>query len=532
MKATPSWLSTLGDLAVGARFLGSLPPFLRRRFGVEQAHSILHKRLERREDDFLALIGRAVYEQEDSPYRVILRSIGCEHGDLEYLVRREGVEGALRALLRQGIYLTVDELKGRRPVVRGSLTLAVTPSKLRNPLTTTHFTAHSGSATRSVTIDLANVRDNAVNLCLYLSARRGLKWDHALWNVPGSAALDQILRFSLFRSAPVRWFSQVDPSDPRLPPRYRWSGSLMRWAGRLAGVTFPSPEFVPPDSPLPILDWASAVLRAGRTPHLWTYASAAVRVCRSAREMGVDISGIRISMSGEPVTAARVSAVQQVGATAMPRWGATETGSVGLGCLAPSASDDMHLMHDLIALVQPGPAKAVDHLPGDAILISSLRSSARLVLLNVSTGDRATVEEGICDCPMQQLGWPIHLRDVRSFEKLTAGGMTFLDADVIRVLEEVLPASFGGGPTDYQLIEDESGEGHPRLRLLVHPSAGPLDCESVADTFLTSIGSGSHAERVMELQWRDSGLLRVERRAPIPTASGKILHLHHLRRQP
>lgn len=34
------------------------------------------------------------------------------------------------------------------------------------------------------------------------------------------------------------------------------------------------------------------------------------------------------------------------------------------------------------------------------------------------------------------------------------------------------------------------------------------------------------ASLVMGLAWRDAGLLRVERRAPLVTAAGKILHLH------
>jgi hypothetical protein len=31
---------------------------------------------------------------------------------------------------------------------------------------------------------------------------------------------------------------------------------------------------------------------------------------------------------------------------------------------------------------------------------------------------------------------------------------------------------------------------------------------------------------VTELAWRDAGLVRVERREPVATASGKIRHLH------
>lgn len=48
-------------------------------------------------------------------------------------------------------------------------------------------------------------------------------------------------------------------------------------------------------------------------------------------------------------------------------------------------------------------------------------------------------------------------------------------------------------------------------------------------TFLTAIGSGSVIERVMELLWRDADFLRVERRAPLTTHSGKVLHLHFRR---
>ena len=77
--------------------------------------------------------------------------------------------------------------------------------------------------------------------------------------------------------------------------------------------------------------------------------------------------------------------------------------------------------------------------------------------------------------------------------------MTFLDVDVIRVLDEVLPGRFGGGPTDYQLIEEETEDGRPRVRLLVHPRVGePSTSTPSADAFLTAIGRQSEGERLME----------------------------------
>src|SRR5262245_6104317 len=108
--------------------------------------------------------------------------------------------------------------------------------------------------------------------------------------------------------------------------------------------------------------------------------------------------------------------------------------------------------------------------------------------------------------------------------------MTFLDADVIRVLEEVLPAQFGGAPTDYQLVEDEGPDGLPRLALVVHPSVGPVPAAAMARAFLAAIGGGSGAERMMGIVWREAELVRVERRPPLLTESGKILHLYSMSR--
>ena len=131
-----------------------------------------------------------------------------------------------------------------------------------------------------------------------------------------------------------------------------------------------------------------------------------------------------------------------------------------------------------------------------------------------------------CGCPLERLGWVTHLHTIRSFEKLTAGGMSFKETTVIRVLEEVLPARFGGGPTDYQLVEEETDQGRPCLRLLVHPAVGPIDSQAIADAFLSALGEMSRWSRLMEDVWRQGEMLRVERQVPLTTAAGKIQHLH------
>jgi hypothetical protein len=159
-------------------------------------------------------------------------------------------------------------------------------------------------------------------------------------------------------------------------------------------------------------------------------------------------------------------------------------------------------------------------------MLTSLLPSAPLILLNVCMGDQARVARRQCSCPLDGIGWHTHLSEVRSFEKLTAGGLTFLDFDVIRVLEEVLPARFGGSGLDFQLLERADRlNGQGQIQLLVNPALGELDAGEVIDVFLAALGGGSGGERLMELQWRTNQVVEVVREPARKTASGKILHL-------
>ena len=519
---------SLTDLQSGLRFLSGLPSYLRRPLGLGEARGALRGRFERRTADFLGLIG-SIYRQPASPYRQLLALAGCEQGDLERLVADEGVEGALRALLGAGVYLTVDEFKGRQAVVRGSGRLEANPTLLRNPASTGRIPADSGGSRGIGTVvpmDFAHLRDRAVDTMLGLEARGGLEWRKAHWHVPGGGVLARLLEFSAFGRPVERWFSQVDPAAPSLHPRYRWSPRALRWGSLLAGRPLPRPEHVPLDEPLPIVRWLADHRRAGRTPHLFTFASSAVRLCQAAERAGFELRGAQFTVTGEPLTAARLAAVERAGASASARYAVTECGAVGFGCLAPSAADDVHLLHDLHALIQPGAEPADPALRPTSLLLTSLRPTTPFLMLNVSMGDQAEVLERACGCPLERVGWTTHLHTIRSQEKLTAGGMTFLDTDVIRILEEVLPARFGGGPTDYQLLEQEGPDGQPALRLLVNASVGPIDSAAVAEHFLAAMGAGSGPEQVATLLWRDANLLRVETARLRTTPAGKILHLH------
>jgi hypothetical protein len=212
--ALDSWPS-LTEALGGARLLARLPGLLRHPIGPERARALLRRRFEERDTRFLTLVRRAVYDTPHSPYRALLARAGCAYGDLERLVSRDGIEGA--------------------PVVVG--------------------------------IDLASVREEAVNLGLSLDARGGRGWTHALWSVPGSSAIRPLLRLAACGAPPATWFSKVATDARGLHPRYRWSARVLRLGGALAGRSLPSPTHVSLDDPRPVARWMQDALRRGATPH-------------------------------------------------------------------------------------------------------------------------------------------------------------------------------------------------------------------------------------------------------------------------
>jgi hypothetical protein len=516
------------DVAVGARFLTALPGFLRNTETIEAMRIVVRNRFERREAHFIDRFAEAL-RLPRSPYAQLMAHAGCTEADVAKLVRSDGIEGTLSRLLHAGVYLAGDEFKGRRPVVRGSLEFTVHPSDLVNPQAVVHGLSESSGSRgmrTPVPIDLSFVRDHAVNTHIALDAFGGGSWIHAHHGVPGGTSVTNPLELARGGRPPARWFTPVDPATPGLSSRYRVGTHAMRLVSYAAGVPLPGPTYAPFDDPMPVVRWMAGELALGGIPHLWGFASTAVLICQTAAGAGIDITGARFTMGGEPTTAARRRVVEETGAVALPRMGATETDILSFACAAPVESDDMHFFDDRHALIQPEGESDRRGVPGDAMLLTSLLPSAPVRLLNVCMGDRATVTRRQCGCGLERDGWNLHLHNVRSFEKLTAGGMTFLDVDVIRVLEEVLPARFGGRPADWQVVERIDGD-HARadVALVVDPSVGPLDIEEVADVFLAAIGGGSGGERLMELQWRNGRVLSVLREVPTRTPSGKIVHV-------
>jgi hypothetical protein len=515
---------------LGIHLVGKLATTLKKTIEPDQARAIIRERITHRESDFTALVKKCIYEKSTSPYLRLLKHAGCEYGDFEKLVHKEGLEGALHALFHQGVYLTSQEFRGESETVRGNTRIVVSPQKLKNPLAKHHVPIRSsGSRSHGTQIvrGMDFIQDTTHYLALYLKARQNrASSELATWSVPGGVILSSFIKFILAGSPPSRWFSQLDTNAKELSIRYLLSTRALEWGGKLAGVPIPHPEYVSLDDPLPIIKWMKDCLRRNQIPHLFTYTSAAVRLAQCALEASIDLQGAQITMSGEPTTSARLKTIKRCGLDALPAMGCVEVGHIGYGCFTPEAPDDMHLLKDLHAVVQPGESHDSSGLRAKGLLFSTLRSSSPLILFNVSLGDQATIKKRTCGCFQGELRMDTHIQHVRSFEKLTSGGMAFLDTEIIHVIEEELPKMFGGGPTDYQLLEDEREDGRPKLRLIIHPRVESLEADKVKEAFLQKIASGSGAEKLTSLVWRDTDLVTVERGVPKMTSTGKIYHMH------
>jgi hypothetical protein len=186
----------VGDVLIGLRFLRGFPGFLRHPIDPPRAREILERRFRERAAGFLTVVREGAYRRPGSPYHRLLAAAGCEYGDLERLVRQDGVDGALERLLRDGVYVTLDEFKGRRPIVRGSTTFTTDPTQFRNPMSGAHVAFPSGGSRGKATpilFDFAFIRDLSVNTCVILSELGGLGWTRACWDVPGSGVMIRVL---------------------------------------------------------------------------------------------------------------------------------------------------------------------------------------------------------------------------------------------------------------------------------------------------------------------------------------------------
>jgi hypothetical protein len=147
-------------------------------------------------------------------------------------------------------------------------------------------------------------------------------------------------------------------------------------------------------------------------------------------------------------------------------------------------------------------------------------------MLNMDLGDHGTFFRRRCGCRFEAYGLDQHIAQIRSYEKLSGEGMTFVKTDILRILEQVLPGRFGGTMADYQLVEQEDEHGILRLYLIVSPKVGAVDETALRHVFLDELASkGGYAPLGVDI-WRKAETLQIKRQHPMSTEAGKILPFH------
>jgi hypothetical protein len=498
------------------------------------ARSFIRQRVAAREDNFLNLVEKGIFQNAKSPYLKLLRPKQITLEDLKSWISRYGLEASLHALENEGVYFTVNEFKGVVPVKRNGVEFQCDERMFDNPFLSRAYEVQSGS-TRSagtrVQVDFDYLHQRSLYDALLLDTHGCLTAPVANWfpMFPGAPGINSSLRFAHIGNPVRRWFSQVGRDTAKVG----WERNLKVRAifalSKFYNNPLAEPEHVSLSQAGIVAEWASRMLQEHPRCVVYTFAASAVRVCIAASEQNLNLKGVRFLVTGEPLTAQKRREIESTGATPVPVYGISEAGVIAAGCNTPHVeSDHCHLYKDTMAIITHKYSVPFSGAIVNSFLFTTLLYESPKLLLNVGMGDYGDSVVGSCACGLDALGMDVHIGNIRSYEKLTGEGVSFVDSDFIGIIEHKLPAVFGGKSADYQLVEEEDSNGLPRLHLLVSPQVGTVNEEEVVKTFmalLRNTADRTWAQPGTQM-WNQSGMVRVVRDFPIPTASGKVLPFH------
>jgi len=524
----------ISEIAKYPRLALDLRWFLRGTITLEESKQVITDRLRHRDQNFLNLVKKGIYGNLRSPYLKLLKVAGCEFGDIELLVRQNGLEATLNKLLVAGVYIGWEEFKGKREVVRGGQHFQFKERDFDNPYLAGYYHVRSSGSRNAGTrtaFDLKKVEEEACYHLPMLVVGNALDAPMTLWmpGLPATAGIRHLLRDWKANKPVARWFAPVTEKQVRANLRDRLAARYIIYGSRLWGVKLAKPEYVSLQDAIKVAQWIADTKKKFGSCSLSCFVSPAVRVCQAAIKGGLDIKGVHFFVGGEPLTEAKRQQIEATGAFVIPRYSLTELGMVGCGCSNVAAVDDVHLLSDSVVLIQR--EKKVEHtdISVNAFLFTSLAATAPKILLNVESDDYGVMETRHCGCLWDELGLHRHLHTIRSYTKLTGSGMTILGSDFVRILEEVLPGKYGGAATDYQLVEEEDTEGQTHLSLIISPSVGEIAHDDVIHTVLDELNHGIHGGRLAAGFWAQVNTLRIKRMYPL-SSSGKIMTLHLMKK--
>ena len=143
------------------RFVEGFRRFAKQRMSpdeaIELAKSNIKRRVATREENFLNFVEKGVFQYSRSPYLKLLEPKKILFNDLKGWVGKHGIEGCLRTLESEGVFFTVDEFKGKVPVVRNGVEFWCQEGMFDNPFLSYVYEVRSGATRSAGTLSLIHI---------------------------------------------------------------------------------------------------------------------------------------------------------------------------------------------------------------------------------------------------------------------------------------------------------------------------------------------------------------------------------------
>ncbi len=487
--------------------------------------AVVRRMLDNRESNFLNLMRTAVFGNPASPYHQLFAWAGCTYGDLEHAVRKDGLEPALRSLRDAGVYLAHDEFKGARPVERGGKQMMVDSATLANPdprYQRATPEGSSGSRSRGTTtwrsLEYHTYRE-ALECVLYADHRAGREDVRVEEVLPATGGIRNVLHHGLRHGRPRKWFAMSGDAH------YHALTRLLLLELRALGVPLWLPQILPHNDFSPVAEYIAERKRAGAALVVNGTASKLVRIAAAAMDLGLDISGTLFISGGEALTEAKRAVIEKAGIEVHARYVTSELGIVGVGC-RQMQGNCVHLAMDSMAAITRRRVAPLSDVEVDSLMFTTLLPFAATIGVNLEMDDAGELGPASCDCPLKHLGMTQQIDDIFSYGKLTGYGTSLMGGEILTLLEERLPAKFGGVPSDYQLVERE-GTSQTELELRIHPRLKIASAEEVRVYFLEEI-RGLWGGSLTRRFWTRSESVRAVVAEPYMVGRGKVHALHLL----
>lgn len=495
----------------------------------EDPIGLMREQLECRESRFLDTLNRIVFSNPTHPFNTMFRLADYTFDKVVKLVAEHGLETTLDKLYSSGIYITDPELKGHCTIVRQGVEIPSDCDSFVNPLFSGGLvSSSSGSRGKAMRTQ------KSTQLKIYREAANMLEFrEFDLLNtiqvvvlpiLPSLSGLGFAVREARRGSNLERWFSVG--GTMRDSGHYRTFTRFLVWLANLLGTRVIGPTYLPNNDFMPVAEYIARRQQDGKRCVLRGPVSQVTRVASVALSTGLDLSGVIVLVGGEVLTSTKRQVIESTGARVFPAYGMHELGAIGRACSQMTTGNSVHFRKDSLALVTRPYLSSDAGSQTSLLIFTTLLPFTPLFLINAEMRETGVIKKAECDCAFTRLGLNQLITNIVPVSKVTVQGMTLLVSDLAKILEEMLPARFGGNPGDYQLVEREAvDQSYVELRISARVVCDP---SNVKEYFLKTLGcivGGSLAAR----HWRHADAIAVLLAEPLETHTGKIHSVRLLR---